>query len=169
MLLVDHHETKPVKGDVSLHQRVRADDQVDRAGLDLGQLRTPRRRTGRTGQQGDPETRRLQQLGDAEEVLLGQNLGRRHERDLQAIFHRDQRRQQRDDGLPCPDVALEQAIHRLRPLQVVHDFLERRALARRQLERQHAARGIADPIVHVNHGRPSTSADADRRLAITPS
>ena len=121
--------------------------------VDFGQLLTPLRRAGRSGQQRDPEPRRLQQLRDAQEVLLGQDLGRRHERDLQAVLHRDQRGQQRHDRLAGADVALQQTIHRLRPLQVVDDLLQRRPLSGGELEWQHAPRRIANPIVDVNRRR----------------
>ena len=40
-----------------------------------------------------------------------------------------ERRQQRDDRLAGADVALQQPVHRLRPLQVVDDLLERVPLA----------------------------------------
>ena len=73
------------------------------------------------------------------EMLLGEDLGRRHERDLQAVLHRDQRRQQRDDRLAGADVALQQPVHRLRPLQVVDDLLQRLLLPGGQPERQHRA------------------------------
>ena len=43
VLLVDDHQPEPVKPDVPLHQRVRADHQVDRAAFDLGELLPPRR------------------------------------------------------------------------------------------------------------------------------
>ena len=77
-----------------------------------------------------------------DEVLLGQNLGRRHERHLQAVLHRDERGQQRDDRLAGADVALQQPVHRLRPLQVVDDLLQRLLLARRSAGT--AARARAD-------------------------
>ena len=80
-------------------------------------------------------------------MLLGQDLGRRHERHLQAVLHGDDRRQQRDDRLAGAHIALQQAVHRLRSLQIVDDLLERRALPGGQLERQHAPRRFADAIV----------------------
>ena len=110
-------------------------------------------RAGRAGQQRDAEARRLQQPRDVDEVLLGQDLGRRHERHLQAVLHRDERRQQRDDRLARADVALQQPVHRLRPLQVVDDLLQRLPLPGGQPERQHAPRRLADAIVDANRRR----------------
>ena len=103
-----------------------------------------------------------------DEMLLGQDLGRRHERHLQAVLHRDERREQRDDGLAGADVALQQPVHRLRPLQVVDDLLERLLLPGGQPERQHARA----PIRGCDRRRESAagfcSAAAPRRRASTP-
>ena len=60
MLLVDDDESELMKAHIALHERVRADDEVDAAGFDLGQLLLPAGRGGRAGQQGDAKTRRLQ-------------------------------------------------------------------------------------------------------------
>ena len=80
-------------------------------------------------------------------MLLGQDLGRRHERHLQAVLHRHQRRQQRDDRLAGADVALQQPVHRLRPLHVVDDLLERLRCPAVSLNGSTAPRGCADAIV----------------------
>ena len=167
MLLVDDREPELLELHTPLHQRMRPDDQRDRARGDFGELVAPRRGRGRSGQQRDPKPRLLQEPGDVAEVLLGEDLGRRHERDLQTVLHRDERRQQRHDRLAGPDVALQQPVHRLRPLHVLDDLFQRRPLAVRQLERQHAARRLANAIVHENRFG-FRSAAADRRRAITP-
>jgi hypothetical protein len=125
VLLVDHHEPELSEPDVAFDQRVRADDQLDGPGFDFGELLAPRSRRRRAGEQRHAKPRRLQQPRDVEEVLLGQDLGRRHEGHLQAVLHRHERGEQRDDRLAGADVALQQPVHRLRTLQVVHDFLER--------------------------------------------
>ena len=80
-------------------------------------------------------------------MLLGQDLRRRHERDLQAVLHRHQRGNQRDDRLARADVALQQPVHRRAALHVVDDVLERVALTGGQLERQDRPGGCADAIV----------------------
>ena len=153
VLFVDDHETELVKTHVALHQRVRAHDQVHCARLNCGELFPSRGARGGAGQQRDAEARRLQEPRDVREVLLGQNLGRRHERHLQTVLHRDDRRQQRHDGLPRPDVALQEPIHRVRPLHVLDDLLQGLPLPGGEAERQHAARGLADAIVHLHDHR----------------
>ena len=92
------------------------------------------------------EARRLEQPPDVDVVLLGEDFGRRHERDLQAVLHRDQGGHERDDRLARADVALQQPVHRLRPLHVADDFANHLLLIAGQLERQHAPRRLADLV-----------------------
>ena len=170
MLLVDHDQAERVEVDRPLHERVRADDQMDVAG------RQPRQQH-RAGAAPavvpvSSSTRKRDfssSLREAQEMLLRQNLGRRHERHLQAVLHRDERRQQRHDRLARADVALQQPVHRLRPLHVVDDLLQRAALPFGQPERQDLAaptRGCdRPPEPATGFARPP----AARRRIRTPS
>jgi hypothetical protein len=90
---------------------------------------------------------------DRLEVLLGEDLGWRHEGDLQAVLHREHRRQQRHDRLARSDVALQEPVHRLRPLHVFADVLQCLPLPRSQMERQDGSHRLADPVVHLD-GEP---------------
>ena len=144
-------EAQLVERDGLLGQRVRADDEVDRAARELREHLAPLRRRERAGQRRDAKPRRVEQPANRQVVLVGQDLGRRHERDLQAVLHRDERREQRDDRLAGADVALQQPVHRLGALHVGDDFAQRRLLAVGQLERQHLPRRLADAIVD-DHG-----------------
>src|SRR6185437_2020234 len=56
------------------------------------------------------------------QMLLGEDLGRRHERDLPAALDRLQRGERGDDRLAGADVALQQPLHRHRALEVVGDL-----------------------------------------------
>ena len=49
----------------------------------------------------------------ARRVLLGEHLGRRHQRALVTALHRRQQRRDRDHGLAGADVALQQPVHRM--------------------------------------------------------
>ena len=69
----------------------------------------------RAGQQAAGDAELAAELLDGEEVLLGERLGRRHQRALVAALDRAQQRVQRDHRLPRADVALEQPLHRHRP------------------------------------------------------
>ena len=65
---------------------------------------------------------RLEQPTHAARVLLGQQLGRRHDGGLQLVLHREQRGEQRDDRLAAADVALQQAVHAAVAAHVGHDL-----------------------------------------------
>ena len=68
------------------------------------------------------DAERLGEAADGGEVLLGQQLGRRHERRLVAVLDRHQRREQRDDRLAAADVALHQPMQRMRLRHVGEDL-----------------------------------------------
>ncbi len=77
--------------------------------------------------------------GDRAVVLLGEHLGRREQRGLAAGVDDAEHGAQRDDGLAGADLALEQAVHRVRLREVVLD-LARRPRAGRRSARTAAAR-----------------------------
>ena len=77
-------------------------------------------------------------------MLLREDLGRRHERDLESVLHRHQGRHHCHDRLPRADVPLEQPVHRLRPLHVLDDFGDHLLLIARELEWEYPPRGLAD-------------------------
>jgi hypothetical protein len=81
----------------------------------------------------------LAEVGDRQEVLLGERLRRSHECALPPVLHGAEQRVERDDGLARPDVALEQALHRHRAPEVVVDLADHLLLIRRQREGQRAA------------------------------
>ena len=161
VLFVDHCQAELAKADGILDERVRADDEVQRAAGHLGLHLTPLFRRRRAGEQGHAEPGGLEEPPDIDVVLLGENLGRRHERYLEAVLHGDERRHQRDDGLAGTDVALQQPVHRMRALHVADDLADDLLLVAGQLERQHAARRFADLVgdddgagLHLGAGPP---------------
>ena len=74
-------------------------------------------------------------------VLLGEHLGRRHQRALVAALHGDEHRADRHEGLARADVALQQAVHRVRPGEVVLDLADRPPLRAGELVRQRRRAG----------------------------
>ena len=70
-------------------------------------------------------------------MLLGQQLGRRHQRDLLAAAHGPRGGQRGDHGLAATHIALQQAEHRMVAQQIRVDFSARPLLGAGQLERQH--------------------------------
>ena len=69
-------------------------------------------------------------------MLLGENGGRREERDLFAVHNRFERSANRDLGLAKTDIAANQAVHRLRALHVNLRVDDRFQLIRRLAERE---------------------------------
>ena len=96
-------------------------------------------RAQRARQQRHTDSERSTQLVDREEVLLGERLGRRHQRALAAQLHRPEQRVQCNDGLPRPDLALEETLHRKRPVEVGVDLGHRAFLIRGERERERRA------------------------------
>ena len=68
---------------------------------------------------------------EREVVLLGEHLGRRHERALVATLHADEQRGERDDGLARADLALEQPVHRRGRARSRGDLVDRLLAGRR--------------------------------------
>ena len=130
----------------ALDQRVRADHEVNGSAGELRlQLAALLCGSG-AGEKRDPKARGLEQPPDVDVMLLGEDLGRRHERDLEAVLHRHQGGHQRNDCLAGADVPLEQPVHRDRPLHVFHDFRNHLLLIAGQFERKHPPRRFADRI-----------------------
>jgi hypothetical protein len=126
VLLVHHRDGQVVELHAFLDQRMRADH--DPRPFEL--------RLHRAGEErnGHPEVG-AQRL-DREEVLLGQRLGRRHQRSAEARFHGSEQSVERDDGLAGADVALEQPLHRRFAGKIAVDLRDRLLLVGGQLERQ---------------------------------
>ena len=121
MLLVDDGEPQAVEGHLVLEERVRADGELRLAagdGLQRGLLRA---RLEAAGEPAHLHAQRLQPVRELEVVLLGEDLGGRHERHLPAVLDRLQGRQRRDQRLAAAHVALQQPAHRVRLREVVRD------------------------------------------------
>ncbi len=84
-------------------------------------------------------------------MLLGQDLGRRHERGLGAVLGRDQHRETRDHRLARSDVALKQAGHRAAGAQIVGDLAHRPLLGVRQRKRKDVTRELLDRLLRRQH------------------
>ena len=128
VLLVDHGDGEVAQVDAFLDERVRADEDA-RAGVALA-LRH------RAGQQPDADADLPAELLDREEVLLGERLGRRHQRAAVAAFYGAQQRVERDDRLPRADVSLQEPLHGRGAAEVGVDLGDGALLVGRELERQ---------------------------------
>ncbi len=136
VLLVDHRHGQAVELDGLLDQRVGPDQQLQLAAGELAEQVGAAARRGRAGEQ-----RGLHQLAGHQrlqrgEVLLGERLGRRHQRRLRAGLDRAQHGVDGHHGLAGADLAHEQALHRPVAHELVVDGGHRLALVGGRLERQ---------------------------------
>ncbi len=139
VLLIDDRQRQVLEHHAFLHQRVRADHHLRLARGDLGQHLGARLAGDLAGQPCGAHAQRGQPGAKIVHVLLGQQFGRRGQRDLLAPLHRQHRRQGGDHGLARADIALHQPQHRMRLGQVLADLLEHALLRTGQLERQAVA------------------------------
>ena len=118
-------------------------------------LAAPRRRR-RPGEQRERDRLAGEQRVEGCGVLLGERLGRRHQRRLVARLERPQHREHGDDRLARPDLAHQQPLHRPAAGEVGVDLLERRPLGRGRLERQRRDPALAErPLGPQRDPRPA--------------
>ena len=149
VLFVDDDQPQFGEFDFLLDQGVGADDQL---GVALGDVAADFAFAvffHRAGQEDDPVSGILQNAAGGKIMLLGQDFGGRHERDLVSIFHRDDGRLEGHDGLARSHIALQQTPHGKRLFHVGRDFLEHALLRRRGMERQNLFDRLAGAIVQA--------------------
>ena len=136
VLLVDNRQTEFVKADLLLEQRVRADGEQRFAGGDMfgGELLVFFFQAA--GQPHRRDAERLQPVAQLEVMLLGEDFGGRHQRDLIAVLDHLQRGQRSDNGLTAADIAEQQTLHRMRLREVTADLGVGALLRFGQRERQ---------------------------------
>ncbi len=142
MLLVDDDERELPELHALLEQRVRADDDGGAAVGDGRERRGSSARRLRADQRGDLDAERLEPAVEAREMLLGEQLRRRHHGRLAARRRGDERGHRSHHRLAGADVALQQPVHRCAPTQVGDDLVERGSLRARQRKRQRGAKRI---------------------------
>ena len=140
MLLIDDREREPRHIDAILDQGVRADHDVDLANARRLEDLAPIDRPCRTGEQPHPRSIPIRQSGiehaQSLQMLLGKDLGRRHEGGLETIRCRSEHRRSGHRGLAGADVSLEQPGHWLLLAHVFENLSQHRLLRSREPERQ---------------------------------
>ena len=154
MLLVDDHRTEAGEVDGILDQRMRSDDDVDRAVGQTGQhilaigprhpirqqLDTQRSITEQIVGVGDAHT--VEQRPHSRGVLVGQYLGRRHQCRLVPTLHCGEHRGHGDHGLARAHIALQQSMHRVRRGEVGLDLADCPLLGTREPVRQRIVEAV---------------------------
>ena len=85
-------------------------------------------------------------------VLLGEHLGRGEQRGLPPGVDHLEHRAERDERLARAHLALQEAVHRMVPAQLVGDQVADLALTTGQLERQPRVEGGQQPVVAAGAG-----------------
>ena len=125
VLLVDDGDREVGELDLTLDQRVRADRDPDITRGDQLVRGTALARGGARREQRDADAELGAEALDRQEVLLGERLGRRHQRSLSATLDGAQQRVERHGRLARADVALQETLHRRRPSEIGVDLGDR--------------------------------------------
>ncbi len=149
VLFVDDDQPQSSELDLLLDQGVSADDQLRVALGDVAADFAFAIFFHRTGEQDDPVSGVFQNAAGGKIMLLGQDFGGRHQRDLVSIFHGDDGSLEGHDGLARSHIALQQTPHGGRLLHVGGNFLEHALLRRGGMEGQNLLDGFARPVVQL--------------------
>jgi hypothetical protein len=136
VLFVDHCQLQALEDDVVLKERVGADDDLDLAGGEPGQLLLAGRALVAAGDQHRLDPMRRQRSGDGFVVLAGEDLGRRHEGGLAAARRDVGHGAHRHHRLARADIPLNQPAHPLARGEVGANLGERPLLGAGEGERQ---------------------------------
>ena len=137
MLLVDDHETEVPERHRFLDEGVGPDDDLRVPLLDAAHRGPALGGRHRSGQDLHAVAPPREQRREAPVMLLGEDLGGRHQRRLSSVLDRHQHRQQGDDRLARADISLQETAHRPGRGQVGDDLLEDLLLRAREVEGQH--------------------------------
>ena len=147
MLLVHDHHAQFVELDFLLDQGVRPNHELGialrdvTAGLALAIV------FHGAGQENDAIACAFENTASREIMLLREDFGGRHQRNLISVLHRDNCGFEGNDGFARAYVALQQAAHGKRFLHVGGDFLQHPLLRRRGMKWKNLLDGGAGTVV----------------------
>ena len=153
MLLVDDHEREVGKSDAYLKERMRAHDESHFTCGEGRERDSAHPRALRPRHESDLQSERMKPVAKIAPVLLGEQLGRRHERRLQAAARRTRGRRSRDHGLAAADVTLQKPQHWAPGHEVGVNFLQSAQLRGRQLEGQRLQEARRKALAVIDHAR----------------
>ena len=136
VLLVNDGKREVFKHHLVLNDCMRANNQTCMAAGDHGQCLAPFPGLLAAGQPGGLNAQWLQPGDEFSEMLLGQNLGRCHQRALPASINAARCGQCCNHCFAGANITLQQAVHRHIFLQVSSDLCAHPLLRNRQLKRQ---------------------------------
>jgi hypothetical protein len=147
VLLVHHHQAETVEAHAVLDEGVGADHELGRPLLDAQQRGAALGGAHPPGEELYLHGERAHERAQGAEVLLRQDLRRRHQRPLVAVLHRAEEREERHHGLTGAHVALEQAVHAPGRPHVVADLPQDAALGAGQREGERLVEGADERLL----------------------
>ena len=111
LLLVNDQQTKPPKIHCLSEQRMRADDDIDRAAFEILLYLRQFFSCNQARRLRDLDRQTLEAFGKRLEVLAGKQRSRHHDGDLESVHRDNKRGAQSDLRLAEADVAAHQTIH----------------------------------------------------------
>ena len=152
VLLVDDGQAQAGELHIVLDHRVRAHHQQRRARGHPRHHLFACLALAAAGEPGDTAmglaNQRLEPLDELAKVLLGQDFGGRHQGALPAAVDGQRGGQRRHHRLARADVALQQAVHRLRPIHVVRDLVHHAPLRAGERKRQRRQKPLVQATRH---------------------
>src|SRR3954463_12714093 len=149
VLLVNDDEAQLCEFNFLLDQGVGSDHQLRAALSDVAADLALAVVLKRAGEKHNSVSRRFKDAARRKIMLLGENLGRRHQRNLVSVLDGDNRGLECDERFARAYVALKQAAHRERLLHIGSDFFQRTFLGSGGMEREYFLDGLADLIFQV--------------------
>ncbi len=143
LLLVDDDQPQVVGVHVARQQPVRADQHVDLAGRELLERALLLGGADEARQHAHRHAERLKALGEAGEVLLGEDGGGAQHHHLFPVLRRDEGRAYGDLGLAEAHVAADEAVHRVRRAHVGLHVRDGRGLVGRLV--------VGEALLHLLH------------------
>ena len=154
MLLVHDGKGQGLESDPLLYQRVRPDQETDRAVGRPGQKRLLLLQAHPPGEEAGGDPQRIGPAADIGRVLLGQYLRRRQQDGLVATLDGRHGAPDGDDRLSAPHVALEKTIHGRRGSKVGRDLTNHSLLRGCQRKQKPFQEPSGEGPVHLVPNRP---------------
>ena len=165
MLLVDDHQAEFVEDRMLFNESVRSNDHLNLSRRDFLQQFLPFGFLDAAPYNAQTITQRVQNPLRVDVMLFSQDFGRRHEGRLISVFNCDDDRLERNNGLAASNITLQQAIHRIRRLQIVHDFLQDALLRDCRMNRQNCLHLLPNPAGSFKpHALQRATLDAAQRI-----
>src|SRR5262249_37249598 len=145
-LFINNDKSQVFEHGLIFDEHVRPDEKIHFAGGGLLQQFLSLRLLDASANDSDAIVQRAKYTLRINEVLLGKYFGRRHQGSLVTVFDGDDDRFKGNNGFPASYVSLHQPDHRIRGLQIIHNFLQHSLLRGRRMKRENLLETLARTV-----------------------